>query len=61
MSSYLSRSGKILKLSKYLQNPKNDQNTFETQKMTKIPLKPRNDQNTPKPQKMTKIPPKPKK
>ena len=45
------------KLPKYSQNPKNDKNTFETlkndqntpqnQKMTKIPQKPKNDQNTP--------------
>ena len=41
---------------KYLQKPKNDQNTPETQKMTKISLK--NDQNTPETQKITKIPPK---
>ena len=47
---------------KYYQNPKNDQNTPKTQKMTKIPPKPKNDQNTPKTQqKMSKIPPKPKK
>ena len=42
-------------------NIENDQNTLETQKMTKIPPKPKNNQNTPKTQKMSKIPLKPKK
>ena len=35
------------KLPKYHRNPKNDQNTPETQKITKIPSKPKNDKNTP--------------
>ena len=43
---------KLKKCPKYYQNPKNDQNTPEIQKMTKIHLKPK---------KMTKIPQKPKK
>ena len=38
---------KLKKRPKYYQNPKNDQNTPKTQKMTKIPQKPTNDQNTP--------------
>ena len=49
------------KLPKYHRNPKNDQNTPETQKITKIPSKPKNDKNTPQTPKKTKILPKLKK
>ena len=37
-------------------NLKNEQNTFKTQKMTKIPLKPKNDSNIPKPKNDRNIP-----
>ena len=57
-------------MTKITQNLKNDQNTSETQKMTKIPPKPKkwptypqnlkNNQNTLQNLKITKIPPKPK-
>ena len=50
------------KLPKYPPNIKNDEETYETKKMRKIPLKPKNDQNTSKTQqKMSRIPSKPKK
>ena len=40
-------------MTKITQNLQNDQNTLETQKMTKISLKTqKKDQNTPEPQKM---------